>query len=130
MDRSEMYWKIYQSFVKAYSDKSKQETQRIANETWNKLKILDNNVLQGKVKELLEKNNQIAANKKGSLMSFWSKQPTASATQTKNLPQNKDSCKDLDPNDNNNCSVINEASSSNGNFKIKICFILFLFILF
>ena len=68
-----MFGKLYNAFLKAFPDETKQQCQFRATEFWNKCKVQDNDKLENdecaKIKEL----DGCALKRKGRLFQFWGK---------------------------------------------------------
>lgn len=71
MDRSLLYKSLYDKYIKAYPDKSKQQSQKDVNDIWNKIKNEDD--LSTKVSEIIKNYEAVCLKRKGNLMQFWSK---------------------------------------------------------
>lgn len=69
IDKGQLYASLYDAYVKAYSQKRKQDCQKEVNDIWSKVKSEDN--LSAKVDSLLREYDALFKKKKGTLMSFW-----------------------------------------------------------
>lgn len=70
MDKNKLFQSLFQSYLKCSSDRQKLNVQKEAVKQWNELKNSEN--LSERVNAIIEKNEALALQKKGTLMQYWS----------------------------------------------------------